>query len=266
MQEINTKNVMKLDILNNEFYSKLLIYLMVGNDTYSKLRDARKKAEGKKLAFSVLNIQISRLLSHKIIYDDGIKRKFNQKRFVVNKDYFLNCFFNYFKSLAKRKIEELDNSYSSYKELKNDKLTRFIPRLQSIFKNSRDGHKAVLNALETDGYPQTFKDFLWDSFVLFFSMKSPQNYSSLKKHFDDFILATSQLAERDPYPHLYLELSRDKNAQKKLLMHIDENAPELMVFSFIEYCKLLNLTIESVAHPFKFSMPKPNKEVMPQAK
>ena len=145
------KNRFNVDILNNDFYTKLLIMVALGNDTYKKLMEFRKAETGKKIAYANLNVQIGRLIDNKYLFEVGLREKYNKKRFVVNWDLLASHYFDYIISILEndqRTYFEVFNEYSGimaiYLKQRNPESS-----LKGIFKEINDCNKKDLNIKES---------------------------------------------------------------------------------------------------------------------
>jgi len=95
VNRVSKKKQYTLNILDNTFYSRLLILIDKGHSTYDKIIKIRKRMEGIKYPPSNSNVQFKRLLDSNYITEDGIKRKYNKKNYEVNWPKLLIEFKNY---------------------------------------------------------------------------------------------------------------------------------------------------------------------------
>lgn len=98
----------KLNILESIFYSKLLIFIILGFNTYKKIKRFRRELENKKLSLAESNIclQLKVLKEAGYIKEDNVKRKYNEKQFIPVPGTLSNLFITYLKGKHLAKIQE----------------------------------------------------------------------------------------------------------------------------------------------------------------
>lgn len=98
-----SKNVYNIELLENDFYSKIFILICLGYNTYDKMQKFRSQEESKKIRHCNLNIQLGNLVRAGMIKEDGYKRKYNRKLFLPKEGLLFQLF-----------LQHLNDRYNHY--------------------------------------------------------------------------------------------------------------------------------------------------------
>ncbi len=198
----------KINILSDLHYSKLLTFIAIGVDTYQDIRKIKQNLEGDyvKVPVTTLNIQVMKLQEGVIIYDeqkepikliqtDGIKRRFNKKKWKIIEGALGVLFFEYLKQrylIYKKNKEHLSEpSFKTYLKEKNFE-TEFNTIMDDIDKKyqvSDDFKKKHSEQYLLNNYSTRLKLFIEDLIISYLKKKfEVDRYNlmsrTLKYHFD----------------------------------------------------------------------------------
>jgi len=191
MVYINSNKAKQLNILTNKFYSKLIILISLGYNTYKKLGKYREQEEGIKLAACNLNIQFNTLKKNGLIKDLGIKQRFNRKTFVLQEGVLFNLFLKH----LKQRWKELEYSEVNENITTNEWVKKNDPEALQWYEDKKKEIRELLQVSPEDEKARFYASILKSQSLQFkaFIERTILEYFSEALRLDRFNLLSMSL-------------------------------------------------------------------------